>query len=143
MLNRVTRLSNIGLSENIRMRCLLHRNQLINGTASNMRIRRDAKEFGADTFFFYVLELLDVKAETRIRRDLERMELYWVNQLFTHDERNGYNSDAGGHRTRAANFRDRERKLMRSNSEKYVLMPHVDIYDAIDHDLLRSWVPGS
>ena len=41
MLNRATRMVNIGQAENIRRRCAMHRSQLRAGTAPNMRMRRD------------------------------------------------------------------------------------------------------
>jgi group I intron endonuclease len=141
-MNRLTRQCNIGQSINIQQRCVQHGRELRTGTASNMRIRRDAERYGADVFFFFVLEVLVVTTNTRVKRDLNLLELFWVRQFQSHDERYGYNAEAGGYRTKSARFRDRERKLMRRNSEKYELLPRVDMYDLINPELLNSWVPG-
>lgn len=143
MLNRITRMINVGQSGNIKKRCLLHRNHLRAGTCSNMRMRRDAQLYGADVYLYYVLELLPVGDPSKIKRDLNRLELWWVVQLQAHDEQYGYLSEAGHCRTRGARWRDRERKLMRASSQKYQLLAGVDIYDAIHPSLLATWVPGS
>ena len=142
MWNRAARLWNIGQSANIHQRCSLHRAELRAGNAANMRMRRDAQRYGANTFFYCVLELVTA-AGADLAYELMRRELWWVRQLQAHDERYGYNLDAGGYRTRGAAFRDRERKLMRPNSGKYCLLPWVDMYDPINATLLASWVPGS
>src|SRR5665647_93242 len=142
MLNRVTRMVNIGQARNLRWRCALHRSQLRAGTETNLRMRRDAKRYGADVYFYYVLEVLEIGPDTNVKRELNKLEIWWAVQLQAHDERYGYISEAGHHRTRGARFRDRERKLMRRNSEKYELLPGVDMYDPIDPVLLASWVPG-
>lgn len=141
MLNRVTRLVNVGQSENIRNRCVLHRNQLMAGTASNLRMRRDAVRYGGDVYFYFALELVGAPLTTNLKAVLNRRELWWVVQLQAHDERYGYVSEAGHCRTRGARFRDRERKLIRVNSRGYCLLPGVDLYDAIHPGLLASWVP--
>ena len=58
------------------------------------------------------------------------------------DERYGYNFEGAHQRTKSARFRDRERKLMRPNSGKYVFLPGVMEYDPINPELLSAWVPG-
>lgn len=143
MLNRATRLLNIGQSENLQRRCLLHRSQLRAGIAANLRIRRDVEKHGAETFFFFTLEEVTVAPGVNLKDKLDRREIWWVLQLQSHDERYGYNAEAGRCRTRASRLRDRETKLMRYNSDKYRLLPGVDLSDPIDHVLLASWVPGS
>jgi hypothetical protein len=143
MWNRVTRLWNIGQSENIQRRCLLHRSQLRAGTAGNLRIRRDVENHGADTFFFLVLKEVTVTPGVNLKHQLNQLEVWWVLQFQAHDERYGYNSEAGRCRTMGSRFRDREKKLMRYNSDKYRLLPGVDLCDPINHLLLASWVPGS
>lgn len=143
MQNRITRLINVGQSVNIRKRCVLHRNQLMAGTAANLRMRRDAERFGGDVYFYCALEVMEMTPTTKLKARLNRRELWWVVQLQAHDERFGYVSEAGHCRTKGARLRDRECKLMRTNSSKYCLLPGVDMYDAIDADLLASWVPGS
>lgn len=143
MLNRVTRMVNIGQAENMRRRCTMHRSQLRAGTATNMRIRRDAERYGADTYFYYALQAMVVNPEKPLKRVLNRSEVWWVVQLQAHDERYGYVSEAGGCRTRGSRLRDREAKLLRPSSQKYALLPGVDLYDPINHELLASWVPGS
>lgn len=143
MLNRATRLWNIGQSENIFHRCQLHRSQLRAGTAGNLRIRRDVEKHGADTFFFFALEEVTVTPGVNLKDKLDRRELWWVLQFQAHDERHGYNAEAGRCRTLGSRFRDRETKLMRYNSDKYRLLPGIDLSDPINHVLLASWVPGS
>jgi hypothetical protein len=142
MQNRITRLVNIGQSVNIRKRCALHRNQLMAGTAVNLRMRRDAELFGGDVYFYHALEVIEATPTTKLKVILNRRELWWVVQLQVHDERFGYVSEAGHCRTKGARFRDRERRLTRINSGKYDFLPGVDIYDAIHPWLLDSWVPG-
>ena len=58
MQNRITRLINVGQSENIRKRCVLHRNQLMAGTAPNLRMQRDAEWHGGDVYFYFALEVV-------------------------------------------------------------------------------------
>jgi hypothetical protein len=143
MLNRVTRMVNIGQAENIRRRCAMHRSQLRAGTAPNLRMRRDALRHGADAFLYITLELLEIGAQTNVKRELNKLELWWVVQFQAHVEQFGYVSEAGHCRTRGSRLRDREGKLMRPNSQKYELLPGVDICDPIHPGLLESWVPGS
>lgn len=143
MLNRVTRMVNIGQAENIRRRCAMHRSQLRAGTAPNLRMRRDAQRHGADVYSYFALELLEIGVQTNVKRELNKLELWWVVQFQAHVEQFGYVSEAGHCRTRGSRFRDREGKLLRPNSQKYELLPGVDICDPIHPDLLQSWVPGS
>ena len=143
MLNRITRKWNIGQSQDIRLRCQLHRAQLRAGTASNLRIRRDVEIHGADAFFFLALELVTDRTGSDLKHTLDQLETWWVWQLKAHVEQHGYVLEAGHCRTKGSRFRDRETKLMRDNSRKYHLLPGVDLYDAIDPVLLASWVPGS
>lgn len=126
MWNRTTRMWNIGQSKNLRQRCNLHRSQIRAGNADNMRVRRDVERHGIDCFFYYVLEHVTVPAGGNLKYELNQRELWWVVQFQAHDERYGYNLEAGGYRTRGAQFWDRERKLMRRNSGKYCLLPWVE-----------------
>ena len=143
MFNRVTRKVNVGQSKNVKRRCVLHRTQLRAGTAANMRMRHDAQRYGGDVWFYFTLALVDVTEHMNIARVLDRLEVYWVTQLQANNEAHGYVSEAGHHRTLGARFRDRERKLLRRNSEKYELLPGVDIDDPINPMLLAAWAPGS
>ena len=143
MLNRVTRMINIGQSVNINRRCVLHRTQIRAGIASNLRVRRDTERYGADAWFFYALEVLNADETNNLERALNRRELWWVVQLQAHDERFGYVSEAGHCRTTGARFRDRERKLMRRRSQRYELLPGVSLCDGINSDLLMSWSAGN
>lgn len=143
MWNRTTRMWNIGQSENMHRRCSLHRSHMRAGNADNMRVDRDVKSHGADTFVYCVLEHVTVTAGGNLTFQLKQRELWWVVQLQAHDERYGYNLEAGGYRTLGAQFRDRERKLMRRNSGKYCLLPWVEMYEPISMDMLASWVRGS
>ena len=142
MWNRATLMWNVGQSENIHARCLSHRFQMRAGNAGNQRIRRDVDRYGADSFFFMALELAASEVGVARVRELNRLEAWWVVQLKAHDERYGYNAEAGGLRTKGARFRDRERKLMRCSSGKYELLPGVNLYDPIDMTLLSTWNPG-
>lgn len=74
---------------------------------------------------------------------LDQVEVWLTRQLYSHDERYGYNSEAGHHRSKAARFRDRERKLLKSARGKYELLPGVDLRDPINPVMLASWLPGS
>jgi len=97
----------------------------------------------ADVYCYYTLQELEVCQDTRIRRQLNKLEVWWVVHLQAYDERYGYVSEAGRCCTRGSRFRDREKKLLRPNSGKYELLPGVDLLDPIDARLLASWVPGS
>ena len=143
MWNCITRMWNIGQSKNMRQRCGLHRSQMRAGHADNLRVGRDVQRHGANNFFYYALERITVPADSNLKCELNQRELWWVLQFQAHDERYGYNLEAGGYRTLGAKFRDRERKLMRRNSDKYCLLPWVEMYEPINTDLLTSWVRGN
>ena len=143
MWNRTTRMWNIGQSKKMRQRCSLHRSGMNVGSAGNMRVDRDVKSHGAHSFVYCVLEHVTVPAGGNLKYELNQRELWWVVQFQAHDERYGYNLEAGGYRTRGAQFRDRERKLMRRNSGKYCLLPWVEMYAPINMAMLASWVRGS
>lgn len=143
MWNRTTRMWNIGQSKNMRQRCSLHRSGMKVVSAGNMRVDRDVKSHGADSFVYCVLEHVTVPAGGNLKYELNQRELWWVVQFQAHDERYGYNLEAGGYRTLGARFRDRERKLMRRNSNKYCLLPWVEMYAPINMAMLASWVRGS
>lgn len=143
IMNRVNGRRYVGqASTNIYKRCLQHRSELRNGLSSNFLLRRDSVVHGGDAFFFFALRI-DAIAGSEKKSQLNKIEIWFAVQFRTHDERYGYSLEVGHHRTRGARFRDRERKLMRPNSEKYTLLPGVDMYDPIDSALLASWVPGS
>ena len=89
MLNRVTRMVNIGQAKNLRGRCSMHRSQLRAGTAPNLRMRQDALRHGADAFLYVTLELLDIGAQTNVPRELNKLELWWVVQFQAHVEQLG------------------------------------------------------
>ena len=141
--NRVNGKRYVGLATvDVHWRCVLHRTDLRRGTSANMLMRRDVEVYGADAFFFFALHIAD--GDGRVKpSDLEAAELWFMIQFRSHDERYGYNLEGIHQRTRAARFRDRERKLMRGNSRKYAFLPGVSEFDPINRDLLGSWVPGS
>ena len=143
MWNRTTRMWNIGQSKNLRQRCNKHRSDMKAGSADNLRVDRDVKSHGADSFVYCVLEHVTVPAGCNLKHELNQRELWWVVHLQAHDERYGYNLEAGGYRTLGAQFRDRERKLMRRNSGKYCLLRWVNMYDPVNTIMLASWVRGS
>lgn len=140
--NRINGKRYVGLATvDVHWRCVLHRTELRKGTSANMFMRRDVAIHGADAFFFFALHVAD--SYDRVKpSDLEGAELWFMIQFRSHDERYGYNLEGIHQRTRAARFRDRERKLMRGNSKKYSLLPGIDIYEPIHRDLLGSWVQG-
>jgi group I intron endonuclease len=142
IMNRINGRRYVGQSKNIFKRCQQHRNELIRGTEANMLLRRDAKIHGVDAFFFFGIRI-DGIADSARPSQLNKIEFWFSVQLGTHDERQGYNLEAGHHRTQASRFRERERKLLRRNSGKYQLLPGVDLYDPIHTELLTTWVPGS
>ena len=126
----------------VHWRCVLHRTELRRGTPANMPLRREVAIHGADAVFFFALNIAE--GDDRLKpADLEGAELWFMIQFRSHDERFGYNFEAVHQRTRAARFRDRERKLMRRNSLKYAFLPGVSEFDPINRELLGSWVPGS
>lgn len=143
ILNRVNGKRYLGQStKNIRHRCLLHRNELRNGTASNVMMRRDCELLGVDAFFFTALRT-DAIHDTGRSSHWDKVEIWFAVQFGIEDERRCYNQEAGHRRTMPARFRDRERKLLRRSSQKYELLPGVDLYDPINPVLLAGWVPGN
>ena len=142
ILNRLNGRRYVGQAQDIHQRCRLHRTQLKRGVSANLLLRRDAARYGAEAFFFFTLYLA-TPSEVQQLDGLDKIELWFAVQFMSHDERYGYNLEVGHHRTRAARFRERERKLLRQAHSKYVLLHGVDLLDPIDPGLLRSWVPGS
>ena len=110
--------------------------------ASNPLLSKDLQAFGSDAFFFFALRI-DGFTEIRRQSQFEGLEAWFANQMGAADEQYGYNLEAGHQRSRASKFRDRERKLMRRNSEKYRLLPGVNLLDPVNPRLLESWIPGS
>ena len=141
--NRINGKRYVGLATvDVHWRCVLHRTELRRGTPANMLLRREVAIHGADAFFFFALHIAE--GDDRLKpADLEGAELWFMIQFRSHDERFGYNFEAVHQRTRAARFRDRERKLMRRNSLKYAFLPGVSEFDLINRELVGSWVPGS
>jgi hypothetical protein len=141
IVNRANGKRYVGLAtKSVYQRCVQHRSDLRRGVAANLPMRRDALVHGADVFFFFAMRIDGIAAAGT--EQLDNIELWFAVQLGTHDERLGYNLEVGHNRTRAARFRDRERKLMRRSSGKYELIPGVNIGDQIQPELLTSWVPG-
>jgi len=132
----------VGQAKNIYRRCIKHRNELQKGLSANGLLRRDAVVHGADVFFF-MAPRIDAIARSERASELNKIEVWFAVQLCAHDERFGYNLEVGHHRTMGARFRDRERKLMRRDSEKYQMLRGVEMYDPINSELLASWLPGN
>jgi hypothetical protein len=144
ILNRLTGRRYVGrATKSIYKRALGHRSDFLNGTSANFALRREAAMYGAGSFFFFAIRHDAIEVKGRFETHLNKLELWFAEQLHAHDEQYGYNFEAGGKRTRASRFRDRERKLMRGNSMKYFFLPDVDMYDPINPQLLASWVSGS
>lgn len=141
ILNRITGRRYVGQARNVHRRCVIHRSELREGRPANMLMRRDLVLHGFDPFFFALPPVRLPDPGIPVAANL--VELWWTIQLQAHDERFGYNLEAGHFRTGGAQFRDRERKLMRPNSRKYELLEGVDMYDPIHPALLGTWVRGS
>ena len=143
ILNRVNGKWYVGrTSKSILVRCRKHRNELRSGVGYSWAMLRDAKTHGVEAFFFMAPQLLVKQEVSDIEAHFDKVEVWLARQLNAHDERYGYNSEAGHHRSRAARFRDRERKLLKSGRGNYQLLPGVDLHDPINPELLASWVPG-
>lgn len=141
VLNRVTGRRYIGQAVNVYRRCLAHRSELRDGRPANMLMRRDLVLHGFDPFFFVLAPIRPEAVGLRLGGD--QVEHWWAVRLQAIDEFNGYNLEAGRRRTKGSLLRDREVKLMRPTSRKYVLLGGVDLYDPIHPDLLGTWVRGS
>lgn len=142
ILNRCNGRRYVGLAQNIHQRGLFHRGELSRGMSSNPLLRRDAQEHGPSAFFLFAIRL-DGFSDDLTPQELEQLEIWFATQMGSHDERYGYNLEAGHHRTRASRLRDRERKLLRPNSSKYQLLAGVKLHDPVNPAMLDSWVPGS
>jgi len=119
-----------------------HRATMRAGTAPNMLMRKHAALYGPDVFFYFTLQEHPQDGKTFWRSRLEKKELWWTIHLAAHDERYGYNSEAGHIRTPAAGFREQERRLMAGGRyAQYELLPGVDRYDPIHPQMLETWSP--
>lgn len=77
----------VGSSVNYRNRWYQHRRELEAGTHNNTHLKRAWKKYGAESFVFEVLEILDgTKPDEMIRR-----EQYHIDQRKATDPRYGYN----------------------------------------------------
>lgn len=139
--NNITKKFYIGRTKNIYIRCRHHRSRMRSGNADNIAIRLDVQKYGTKCFFYFVFELIGMSDEKYFLNTFKERELFWALQFNACDERYGYNLDAGGLRSRAARFRDRECKLMRSR--KYCMLSWINKHDPIDIALLNSWLPGN
>jgi hypothetical protein len=140
ILNRCNGRRWVGLAgTSIRARALAHRRFFRSPSGPEVPILRDLRLHGPNAFIFLVLELRPDDKDSNHRAVLKARELWWAQQLLTLDERTGYNLEAGGLRSPASRFREQERKLMRSNSGRYELLPGVDPSNPINSGLLESW----
>lgn len=139
--NRCTRRVGVGLaSRSIRGRVMTHRSNLRRQRGLSAPLARDLLAWGIDSFVFIALECVPTVGRVGADRDrLRTRESWWADQLGALDERTGYNFEAGGMRSPASLFREHERKLMRSNSRRYRLLPGVTLDDPIQPTLLESW----
>lgn len=130
----------VGLaSSSMRSRARQHRAFFRHPTGTASTLVRDVRLYGADAFVFVCLEICPKSDAVLHSAQLRRRERAWAERLLALDERTGYNAEAGGVRSLASLFRDHERKLLRQNSRKYVMLPGVDIAQPIDPLLLASW----
>lgn len=94
---------------------------------------------GAECFAIFPLQTVP-RDHPRIDGELRALEEVWIYAFNADIEGNGHNSAVKGRWTDGARFRDTERKYMRRR--RYFLLDGVHLYDPIDHDLLRTWVPN-
>ncbi|QDL35958.1 GIY-YIG nuclease family protein [Rhodoferax sediminis] len=140
ILNRVSGHRYVGCAvEDMQARARSHRAGLRSGKPSNKLMRKHVAVYGVDAFFFFVLQAHPHSDEGLWKYQLEQHELWWTIQLAAHDERCGYNSEAGHIRTPAARFREAERRKL-GTFGPYQLLPGVDLHDPIHHLLLKTWV---
>jgi hypothetical protein len=99
---------------------------------------REAQQFGVSSFRFFVLELLKEPRPNNIRRHLQAREGWWANELQALDESTGYNLEAGGQRSAASLFRERERRFLARTPARYEMLPGTDFYAPISPSLLRG-----
>lgn len=141
VINRVSGHRYVGCSAtSMWARVRSHRSALRSGEAPNMLMRKHVAIYGPDAFFYFALQEHARDEKPFWRSRLEKMELWWTIHLAAHDERYGYNSEAGHIRTPAAGFREVERRLM-GPYVQYQLLPGVDRYDPIHPLLLETWAP--
>jgi len=138
--NRVTKRFYVGQARNVRKRCMSHKSQL-KRQQSGCRMGLDAKQHGAGSFIYLMLQTFPPDQSPITRTLLEAHESKWIIALGSHKEQHGYNKTIGGAWTIAARFRDQERKLLRRGI-RYMILPWVDVEDMINPELIRSWVDG-
>jgi hypothetical protein len=139
IMNRLNGRCYVGAAKNLRTRGLSHRSEMRRGYSGNMLLRRDVVKYGAENFFVFAAAVVESMQEADQQGGLVAMELRWIVQFRSYDEKRGYNCMMAGCWTPAARFRDRERKLLRRGN--YVLMKGVDLYDPIDAQMLGGWSP--
>lgn len=125
--------------KNMRERARSHRTGLRSGMPANRLMRKHVAVYGVGAFFFFALEPVPHSDDGPWRYRLEQLELWWTIQLAAHDERYGYNYEAGHVRTPAARFREAERRML-GPFGPYRLLPGVELHDPINHLLLKTWV---
>lgn len=136
--NRVTRRFYVGQARNVRKRCMSHKSQLKRQQAG-CRMGLDAKQHGAGSFIYLMLQTFLPDQSPITRTLLEAHESKWIIALGSHTEQHGYNKMIGGVWTCAARFRDHERKLLRRGT-RYVMLPWTRAHDPINQQLLEAWV---
>lgn len=140
IINRVSGHRYVGCTvKSILKRAREHRSEMRRGVPSNMLMRKHLQQYGIGAFFFFVLQEYPDDGTKTWRGYLHGSEFWWVLHMASHDERYGYNSEAGHIRTPAALFRDYERRLMWGSRPIYQLLPGVDRYDPIHPDILTTW----
>lgn len=138
--NTVTRRSYVGYAKDLARRCSSHAKSLETGYILNGLLRRDNFLHGPATFIFYAPLIFSSYEEAGGREGLEFHEYEWMLRLISHEECHGYNFMLLGSWTRAARFRDHERKRLRGRAS-YCLLDGVDLYDPINPELVRTWEP--
>jgi hypothetical protein len=116
-----------------------HRSDMAIGYSSNAGVRKELELMGAECFSIFPLQTVP-RDHPRIDWELRSLEEAWIYAFNADIEGVGHNSAVKGRWTDGARFRDTERKYMRRG--RYFLLDGVGLYDPIDHDMLRSWVPN-
>jgi hypothetical protein len=140
IMNRLNCRFYVGSASNIRARASSHRSEFRRGMSGNMLLRLDVAKCGADKFLFFTPEVFETETDANSEGGLLALERWWILKFGSHIEARGYNCKIGSRWTLSARFRDRERKLMRRYS--YYLLPGLGLYDAIQPELLDTWIPS-
>lgn len=106
----------IGQSVNIRSRWSKHISELNHQKHFNDYLQKSWDKYGSEYFKFYVLEYCETN-------DLDKKEIYYINQYNTMDRNKGYNLKSGGQET-TNSYSFETRKKMSDSTKKSYLQPN-------------------